>query len=363
VETDCLFHRTNIPVLQNQLYSTVEEAQFVARGEICLGLNPSGIVENFAFQPEALIYGPGYDNSQQSSAAFRQHLDAVARLCAVRYSERRIYEIGAGDGSFLDRLVDFGIAARGCDPAATGDHTKVDVGNYQSCAQLDAEVLILRHVVEHIANPVALLNDLAAHFPSANEIFIEVPNVDWIIYEHAWFDITYEHVNYFSPVVLRSLFEGEVDCHLLFKGQFVGVFADLRSLRSTAMVDKDECSRIGVGIAALQSVQEQSVGTLRSYCSASGLPVAIWGMAGKGATLLEVLESSGIPVSKVIDMNPKKWFKYTTRGQQVVPGALMMGEEQHLIIVSNIAYLAEVKEVAGHDHTYATVGRGGIKIL
>ena len=98
---DCLYRQSSVPVLQNRVYESLQDAAGVSRGEICLRLTDSGVVENHAFNAEMITYGPGYDNSQQASSAFRHHLDEVAELCTSRFSGKRVYEIGAGDGAFL----------------------------------------------------------------------------------------------------------------------------------------------------------------------------------------------------------------------------------------------------------------------
>ena len=37
-------------------------------------------------------------------------------------------------------------------------------------------------------------------------ILIEVPDLNWIVKKQAFWDITYEHVNYFSQISLNKLF-------------------------------------------------------------------------------------------------------------------------------------------------------------
>ena len=46
-----------------------------------------------------------------------------------------------------------------------------------------------------------------------SKVYIEVPNKDWILTHKAFFDITYEHVNYFSQISLKKLFDASKTVH------------------------------------------------------------------------------------------------------------------------------------------------------
>lgn len=358
----CLFHKVGVPVLQNQTYPSLQSALNVDRGEICLTVDELGVLHNRAFDSTKIVYGLGYDNSQQSSKTFRRHLEDVADLCASRFVGMQVYEVGAGDGSFLDRLNARGVAARGCDPASDGRHPAIDAGSYVEYANQNVEALVLRHVVEHIPSPREFLRDLKRCFPGANLIYVEVPNLNWIIDERAWFDVTYEHVNYFTPSVLSGVLGGSSDCREMFNGQFIGVFGDIGSSLNYQVSDRGEISRICSEVLRLQSAQVSAVDSMHSFVGRHGLPIAIWGMAGKGAMLLETIESSGVQVSKLLDINEKKWNMYSTRGKQILPGETMLHEEPHLVIVSNPVYLNEVRQLAGVHHSFATLGRNGFVV-
>src|SRR5690606_20833571 len=62
---------------------------------------------------------------------------------------------------------------------------------------------ILRHVLEHITSPVDFLTDLGAAAPGV-PLYIEVPEVNWIFENGAFWDFCYEHCNYFSAKSLRN---------------------------------------------------------------------------------------------------------------------------------------------------------------
>jgi len=69
-----------------------------------------------------------------------------------------------------------------------------------------ADMVVLRHVLEDVPQPHSFLAMLSSVFGAA-KIYIEVPNYDWIIDNNAYFDITYEHVKYFSHTSLACFFK------------------------------------------------------------------------------------------------------------------------------------------------------------
>ena len=89
---------------------------------------------------------------------------------------------------------------------------------------------LLRHVLEHIQDPVSFLAEIA-NANQGGQIYIEVPCFDWILEHKAWFDLFYEHVNYFRLDDLRRMFGTVHEAGHLFGGQYLYVVADLASLR------------------------------------------------------------------------------------------------------------------------------------
>src|SRR3546814_9608010 len=65
------------------------------------------------------------------------------------------------------------------------------------------------------------------------QIYIEVPCFDWIVEHSAWFDVFYEHVNYFRLADLRAMFGTVHEAGHLFGGQYLYIVADLSTLCCT----------------------------------------------------------------------------------------------------------------------------------
>ena len=65
-------------------------------------------------------------------------------------------------------------------------------------------VVVTRHVIEHVPDPVEFLSVIRNALPDAwhGSLFIETPCARWIINNRAMHDFFYEHVNYSTAKTL-----------------------------------------------------------------------------------------------------------------------------------------------------------------
>jgi 2-polyprenyl-3-methyl-5-hydroxy-6-metoxy-1,4-benzoquinol methylase len=215
-----LLWKSDVPVMQNRLYTSREDAMRAAVAPLELVFEPqSGLVYNARFDPNLLEYSEGYNNEQSLSPTFVGHMESVAGIIQ-RYLEpfERVVEIGCGKGAFLRMLRSNGILAVGLDPAYEGDEPYIQKRVFEPDAGMDADFVVLRHVLEHIPNPSRFLQQIAKVNRRRGRIFIEVPDLSWIIEHRAFYDLFYEHCNYFTASSLAAQFERVLDA-----GTFLGI--------------------------------------------------------------------------------------------------------------------------------------------
>src|SRR6185369_355636 len=120
----------------------------------------------------------------------------------------------------------------GLDPTYEGSNPRVVRQYFTPETGIRADAMILRHVLEHVQDPIEFLAGLLEANGGRGEIYIEVPCLDWIVQRRAWFDIFYEHVNYFRRADFPRMFGTVVESGRLFAGQYLYVVADLATLRA-----------------------------------------------------------------------------------------------------------------------------------
>lgn len=208
---------------QNMVFKTYRDARDIARGNLDMSVcHHCGFVFNAAFDENKVSYDEHYDNTQCHSAHFLEHMDKMAQkaLQDICKQGMKIVEVGCGKGDFLKKLVadtaSYDSRGYGFDPTYVGPDSVMD-GRVQfektfygsDCTAIDADLVVSRHVIEHIKNPRDILNDVASGLKNAGNarICFETPDVTWIFKNKVIWDFFYEHCSLFTPYSLSLAFD------------------------------------------------------------------------------------------------------------------------------------------------------------
>lgn len=343
-----LYKQDNFPVFQNRMYDTAEEAQACPTGDICLVQNQkTGLIYNETFRPELVIYDSAYQNEQGLSTFFQNHLGQVLQIVETGLGKSNLVEVGCGKGLFLELLAQNGFDIMGFDPTYEGTNPKVRRHFFEKGVDIQAAGLILRHVLEHIPDPVSFLKQLAEANGGNGRVYIEVPCFDWICQHKTWFDVFYEHVNYFRLGDFDRIFGKILESGRIFGGQYLYVVAELSSIRSPDMLPR--------GVVEFPS--DFTSGIQRREQGAP-FETIVWGGASKGVIFSIMKERVGQPVKMVIDINPAKQGKFlplTGLQVQSPESALSNILPGSTIYVMNSNYLDEIKYISKKKYNYLTI--------
>ncbi|GAC1549584.1 MAG: class I SAM-dependent methyltransferase [Herpetosiphon sp.] len=359
--------RDQVPAQQNVLMLDQSSALTGARGNIRMVVCTScGFVCNDAFDPSTFKYDDAYDNNQAWSPVFDDHMSTlVDHLVADRaIKNARIIEIGCGQGLFLTRLAKAaaGSIGVGYDPSYVGPADALDgrlhfVKQYfgPTTEPLKADFVISRHVIEHIQDPVALLQSIRQSTPDA-KVFFETPDVEWILAKQAIWDIFYEHCSYFSADSLRTAFE-TAGYHVnnvqrVFQDQYLWIEAVPASLSSLPLPTCNagnvaaHAAEFGAAEGALRS---RSVALVQSFAKAGG--IALWGAGAKGVTFANLVDPDCQWIDCVIDINPAKQRHYIPgTGHAIIAPADLPRRDVRTIVLMNPNYHEEVAATLAADH-------------
>src|SRR5665647_850115 len=239
-QTKLLYQQEQLPIFQNHMYATEAEAKACPKGDVQLVEDQrTGLVYNAAFRPELMAYDAHYQNEQATSPLFQEHLESVSRIIDRCMGRDSIVEVGCGKGFFLEMLLGKGFDVTGFDPTYEGNNPRVMKHYFEPGVGIKASGLVLRHVLEHIQDPFNFLLQLKEANGGSGKIYIEVPCFDWICEQRVWFDIFYEHVNYFRISDFYRMFGTVIESGRLFGGQYMYVVAELATLRKPEINSKD----------------------------------------------------------------------------------------------------------------------------
>lgn len=346
-----IYETGKLPVFQNKVYTTRDAAEGCARGEVVLfRCHSCGFVFNGSFDAALMSYDGEYQNEQAHSHYFDDYLDGLVELIAAHgFAGKRIIEIGCGKGTFLKKLWDAGFEASGFDKTYEGTDSRV-IRDYFSGQYRDrqADLYVLRHTLEHIQEPLRFLQDIAEIADYQGSVYIEVPSFEWILQHHAFWDIFYEHCNYFTLASLQNLFS-EVRGDYLFKHQYMYVLAPFSALQSKpgGLIDihyeKD-------------SSLDKELDRLKDFVRQRH-DLVIWGAGAKGATFVNTTDIGRKHIRCVVDVNPNKAGNFIAGSGHEIVSPDSLPDEPLEILVMNENYLDEIKALnIGKPYRYHALG-------
>ena len=349
--------RDRVPVFQNAPAPTVGMARAMPVGRLQLVLcETCSLIANAAFSNELVAYGADYENDQSYSPVFQSHLDAlVDALVRAGVSGRRVLEAGCGNGSFLVRLCRAGgNTGVGYDPAYRGPASLSSgsirfVDDYYRGQPEAPEVVISRHVIEHVADPLEFLRSLRGAMRAPARIFLETPAAEWILDRVVVQDVFYEHCCYFSAASLRfatQLAGFQVErITRLFGGQYL--WLEAQALDGLVMPESPPAGSLVASARRFAAEAQRRVGRLEVQMREMRAPVALWGAGAKGVTLVNLLDPAREWIAGIVDVNPKKQGRFVPgSGHPILAPDAIAERGIRSIVVMNPNYAGEISASA-----------------
>jgi len=128
-------------------------------------------------------------------------------------SKAKILEIGCHDGYLLNKMQEAGHVCAGIEPSPYADYARdtyrlsVIKGFFEPGIYEDEhfDVVIVRHVVEHVPDPIAFLKNAIKTLKYGGIIYVEVPNSMWCLENSFFPEFHVDHISYFSLNSLKFL--------------------------------------------------------------------------------------------------------------------------------------------------------------
>jgi hypothetical protein len=375
------FHdELGIPTNSCLLLPSLAEAKGFPTGNLRLALCPHcGFITNVAFDAGQAEYSSRYEETQGFSPRFV----AFARDLAKRWVEtydlagKTVLEIGCGKGEFLVMMIEAGAGAGvGIDPGVHPERYEGDgdgsvaidasavaaakkvrwIADFYSEAYTDiaADAVVCRHTLEHIQPVGDFMRMVRRSIGDRLDtvVLFELPDVERVLREVAFWDVYYEHTSYFSLGSLARLFRAtgfEVlhleldydDQYLLIEarpsattpapGEPFPVEADLGALEAGA-------AAFAEGYATILDRWRTELAEV----AARGGRSVIWGAGSKGVSFLTNL-GRDCPVEYAVDINPNKWGMFMAgTGQEIVAPEFCVDYRPELVVVMNPVYVDEI---------------------
>jgi hypothetical protein len=301
--------------------------------QVCLAC---GHIFNVDFDVAMIPYEEDSNLMFNNGAGWAVHMgDVATRLLADFDIEKKtIIDIGAGDGMFLEviqaadklnRCIAFepGVESRSCE--AAGIETVVDYFvPKRDFAKYKPDVLVCRHVFEHLERPREFAAELAYYGQDCRPLFlVEVPCIQKALGQGRFGDYLYEHVSNFTLPSLVNMLETAgwftMDVHTAYNDEVVvWVGRPDRYAFETPPRQPDS----------------KTVRELLDFLLDSQKSTAFWGATGKGAAFLNACD---VPSwYRVVDSDHRKAGRYVPGTGQLIeaPSNLWVDPVETVIITT-----------------------------
>jgi hypothetical protein len=348
------------------LLDTAEEARTYPTGSLRLGLCAAcGFVANTAFDPALAEYSPRYEETQAFSGRFVDFASDLARRWVDRYdlAGGTVVEIGCGKGEFLELLIRAGVGrATGIDPGlhperldpAVAERITPVVGRFDDAyGDLVGDAVICRHTLEHIAPVAEFMRTVRRAIGDRRPIVLfELPDVERVLHEAAFWDVYYEHCSYFTQGSLARLFRATgfevLDVSLDYDDQYILVEAVPADAPTGAHPEApDDVDALTGAVDKFADRVSETLAFWRSYLTGirrGGGRAVVWGAGSKGVSFLTNLgPEPGIELA--VDVNPYKQGRFIAgTGQEIVLPEALRSYRPETVVLMNPIYAGEVRQ-------------------
>jgi SAM-dependent methyltransferase len=288
-----------------------------------------------------------------------QARDFVSRF---ELADRRVLEVGCGDGHYLSLLDELGATVSGLEPSAPFRRLteqrglRVYAGYAADLEPLPGgpyDAIVTREVLEHVPDPIDFLSTIRASLTSEGVALVEVPSIEQALERGRFFDFFPDHLNYFSVGTLARTLERSgflvLEITRGMGGEYLQAIVRVDAGRNAANLD----STRGAIVRDLRALEQQ--------CVADGLRLGVWGAGAKGLSVLAATQARG--VSLLVDSDPHKQGRYTPgSGLLVEPVELLASAPVDVMVVTAMAYIdeivAQLRDVVGFTGPVYRLGNG-----
>lgn len=366
-EMDSFYDAGQVPSHSCLLMASVEEALRFPTGRLSLAYCVScGFIGNVRYDARHSAYSPEYEETQHFSSCFSEFARRLAQRWVDRYDlhKKLVLEIGCGKGEFLALLCELGPnRGIGVDPSCVPERLGVEANSRirfireyysEKFGALDADVILCRHTLEHIAPTRNFIRTLRTSLGDAKDtlVLFELPDITRILREGAFWDLYYEHCSNFTAGTLARLFRSNgfdvVELERDFDDQYLLLAArpadGPTEMRFALEEDLEQTSRdvdafCQNGPATIEKWRNRLCEWRRD-----GKRIVVWGSGSKCVaffTTLGVKEE----VERIVDINPYRQGKFLPgTGHPIVSPEALTAAPPEVVVVMNPIYCEEIRE-------------------
>lgn len=307
-------------------------------------------VWNRAFCADAVPYRSNPNRMFNTGSIWSGHLATTRDVLLKRLKPTpTVVEIGCGEGHFLRGLSEArgGIGRfAGFDPNATvesGRGVEFHARYFEPLSDMALfrpDALVMRHVLEHLTDPAAFVEQMAWGVAQAGRaqtdqpiwFFAETPCIDHVQESGRLADFYWEHVSHFTTASFRTLMERAGEVVELAHGYGGEVVYALVRLGVTATLQQQAVHSADFAQKSPQS--RAAISSRMDALAQSGQRIAIWGGTGKAAAFMHQFGVDAARFPLVVDSDPDKVGTFVPgTGQEILYRDVLKHTPPEVVII------------------------------
>lgn len=202
----------------------------------------------------------------------------------------------------------------------------------------------MRHVIEHIKNPMVFMEDcnrVCEKLSSKNIdvlLFMETPDFNWILKRIAFEDIVYEHCSFFTPNSIAFLLQKTGYQVQNLSDTFYGQYMWIQAAKVM------NANKWDAYIKWENEIIEKWILFLQQQVTIRHKNICIWGAGAKGVSFLNLIDPECKYISGIVDINPQKQGCFLSgTGHQIISPEKLGEILPDFIIIMNENYADEIQ--------------------
>ena len=365
-ELTVFFGEESVPQNSCLLMEDPKSAANFPRGKLDIAFCDScGFVTNTSFKAGSAEYSQRYEETQGFSPLFMEFAKELAERWVVDYNlkKRTVLEIGCGKGEFLVEMAKAGAGncigidpgvhpERITDPAARNIKWIADFYD-ERYSDIDADVVICRHTLEHIPDVAKFMSTIRRAIGDRPDtvVLFELPAVERVLEEIAFWDVYYEHCSYFSLGSLARLFRKTgfevLELSKEYDDQYLLIAAKPSTVPAAGNIlpEENDMDDLRAGVENFRSGYKKLAENWRGKLSElkdTGGKAVIWGSGSKGVSFINNI-GAGDELAAAVDINPHKWGKYMVgSNHEIIAPDQLKEVNPNLVVAMNPIYIDEI---------------------
>ena len=300
------------------------------------------IYSEFYNYPSAMLSG----FSQEREKTFlRFFYDKVIPICE-KQNLNRILEIACFDGYILNDLSKKGFTVCGCDPSKGADIAEqFGIKVYKRFFNADDfimkneffDIIIFRHFIEHVQDPVGLLNNAKKVLTKQGLIIFETPNVEYYMGHGSFECFNFQHFQNFS---LYSVGETLKRASLNLSDHEVTpenlIVISTRGDKSFSI----EGDLWEINVPDFSNNLQKNADSLYYYLKPfikQKKKIVLWGAGGLCGYFFHLYNVDEKVISYVIDTDERKWeMCFADKDLKIYPPERLLSDAADMIIITSM---------------------------